>query len=146
MVKTACDDTLSGSLQTLPCCGIDLPPLTGPVWMLVHGQPLVDLDDSLRGWWAVTPSTVLSNGVVMASPRLDDDLCLFEGIEHLPIQQFVPESSIEGFAKAVVPGRGGFTVYRVWQANEITVLAWRAKSKGVVSFAGQPVIELLHHL
>jgi len=62
--------------------------------MLVHGQSLVDLDDSLRSWRAVTPSTVLSNGVVMVSPRLDDDLRLFEGIEHLPIQQFVPESSI----------------------------------------------------
>ena len=62
--------------------------------MLVHGQSLVDLDDSLWGWRAVTPSTVLSNGVVMVSPRLDDDLLLFEGIEHLPIQQFVPESSI----------------------------------------------------
>ena len=71
---------------------------------------LLYLNDSLQGWRAVTPSTVLSNGVVMASPRLDDDLCLFEGIEHLAIQQFAPEPTIERFAKAVVPGRVGFTV------------------------------------
>lgn len=102
--------------------------------MLVHGQPLVDLDDSLRGWRAVTPSIVFSNGVVMVSPLLDDDLCLFEGIEHLPIQQCVPESSIEGFAKAVVPGWVGFTVHRVWQSNEIAVLAWRVEIKGRCEF------------
>ena len=63
----------------------------------------------------------------MVSPLLDDDLCLFEGIEHLRIQQPVLESSIEEFAKAVVSGRVGFTVHRVLQSNEIAVLAWRVE-------------------
>ena len=72
----------------------------------------------------------------MVSPPLDDDLPLLEGIEHLAIQQFIPESSIDGFAKAVVPGRIGFTVYRVWQSNEITGLAWRVEIKGRCQFRG----------
>ncbi len=77
---------------------------------------------------------MLSNGVVMVSPLLDDDLCLFEGIEHLRIQQPVLESSIEEFAKAVVSGRVGFTVHRVLQSNEIAVLAWCLQIKGRCEF------------
>ena len=46
---------------------------------------------------------MFSDGGVMVSPLFADDLRLFEGIENLPIQQFVPESSIAGLAIAVLP-------------------------------------------
>ena len=45
-----------------------------------------------------------SLGVVVSPPLFDDDLSLFEGIEDLPIEQFVPEAGIEGLAVAVLPG------------------------------------------
>ena len=45
-----------------------------------------------------------SDGVVMFTPLLDDDLCLFEGVEDFPIEQFIPEAGIEGLAVAVLPG------------------------------------------
>ena len=44
------------------------------------------------------------DGVVVPPPLFDDDLSLFEGIEDLPIQQFVPEAGIEGLAVSVLPG------------------------------------------
>ena len=72
--------------------------------MLVHGRSLGHRDDGFRGWRAVTQSTVWSDGVVMSPPLFDDDLSLFEGIEGLPIQKFVPEAGIEGLAVAVLPG------------------------------------------
>ena len=72
--------------------------------MLVHGLSLVYWDDGLRGWRAVTQSTVWSNGVVVPPPLFDDDLCFFEGVEDFPIQQFIPEAGIEGLAVAVLPG------------------------------------------
>ena len=65
---------------------IDQPPLTGLVWMLVHGRPLVYWDDGFRGWRAVAQSTVFSDGVVVPPPLLDNDLILFEGIEDLSIE------------------------------------------------------------
>ena len=71
--------------------------------MLVHGRSLVHLDDGLWGWRAVTQSTVWSNGVVVPPPLLDDDLCLFEGVEDFPIQQFVPEAGIETLTISVFP-------------------------------------------
>ena len=78
--------------------------------MLVHGRPLGHRDDGFRGWRAVAQSTVWSDGVVVSPPLFDDDLSLFEGIEDLPIQQFVPEAGIEGLAVSVLPGRAGFNV------------------------------------
>ena len=72
--------------------------------MLVHGRPLVYWDDGFRGWRAVAQSTVWSDGVVVPPPLFDDDLCLFEGVEDFPIQQFIPEAGIEGLAVAVLPG------------------------------------------
>ena len=71
--------------------------------MLVHGRSLVYWDDGFRGWRAVTQSTVWSNGVVVPAPLFDDDLCLLQGVEDFPIQQFVPEAGIEGLAVPVLP-------------------------------------------
>ena len=58
--------------------GRDPPPLTGPVWMLVHDRTLVHLDDGLR---VLTQGTVWSDGVVVFPPLFDDDFCLFQGVE-----------------------------------------------------------------
>jgi hypothetical protein len=63
--------------------------------MLVHGRPLGHRDDGLRGWRAVSQSTVWSDGVVVSPPLFDDDLSLLQGIEDLPIQQFVPERALK---------------------------------------------------
>ena len=65
--------------------GRDPPPLTGPVWMLVHDRTLVHLDDGLRGRRVVTQGTVWSDGVVVFPPFFDDDFCLFQGVEEFPI-------------------------------------------------------------
>ena len=78
--------------------------------MLVHGRSLVYWDDGFRGWRAVAQSTVWSDGVVVSLPLFDDDLSLFESIEDLPIQQFVPEAGIEGLAVSILPRRAGFNV------------------------------------
>ena len=72
--------------------------------MLVHGRPLVYWDDGLRGWRAVAQSTVWSDGVVVFPPLFDDDLCLLQGVEDLPIQKLVPEAGIEGLAVSILPG------------------------------------------
>ena len=74
--------------------GRDPPPLTGPVWMLVHDRTLVHLDDGLRGWRVVAQSIAFSDSVVVSTPLFDDDLSLFEGIEDLPIRKLVPEATI----------------------------------------------------
>ena len=66
--------------------------------MLVDGWSLVYWDDGFRGGWAVAQSTVWSDGVVVSPPLFDDDLCLFQDVEDLPIQWFVPEAGIEGLS------------------------------------------------
>ena len=78
--------------------------------MLVHDRPLIDRDDRFWSRRAVAQSTVWSDGVVVSPPLFDDDLSLFEGIEDLPIKQFVPEAGIEGLAVSVLPRRAGFNV------------------------------------
>ena len=65
---------------------------------------MVYLDDGLRDWRAVAQGAVFFEGVVVSPPLFDDDLSLFESIEDLPIEQFVPEAGIEGLAIAVLPG------------------------------------------
>ena len=44
-----------------------------------------------------------SLGVVVASPCLDDDLCLGEAIEDLTVEQFVAQLRVEALAVAVLP-------------------------------------------
>ena len=78
--------------------------------MLVHGRPSVYWDDGFRGWRAVAQSTVWSDGVVVSPPLFDDDLSLLQGVEDLPIKQFVPEAGIEGLAVSVLLRRAGFNV------------------------------------
>ncbi len=39
----------------------------------------------------------------MAAPALDDDLCLGEAVEDLPVEQLVAELGIEALAIAVLP-------------------------------------------
>jgi len=44
-----------------------------------------------------------SHRVVVPSPFFDDDLLLFEGIEDLPVEQFIPEVGVEALAISVFP-------------------------------------------
>ena len=78
--------------------------------MLVDGWPLVYWDDDFRGWRAVAQSMVWSDGVVVSPPLFDDDVSLLQGVEDLPIKQFVPEPGIEGLAVSVLPRRAKFNV------------------------------------
>ena len=71
--------------------------------MLVHDRSLVYWDDGFRGWRAVAQSTVWSDGVVVSPPLFDDDLCFPEGIEDLPVEQFIPEAGIETLTISVFP-------------------------------------------
>ena len=78
--------------------------------MLVHDRPLIHRDDRFWSRRAVAQCAVWSDCVVVLPPLLGDDLCLFQGVEDLAIQQFVPEASIEAFTVSVLPRRAGFNV------------------------------------
>jgi len=47
---------------------------------------------------------VWSDGVAVPPPLLDDDLCLFEGVADFPIEQFIPEPSIETLTISILSG------------------------------------------
>ncbi len=53
-----------------------LPPLSGPVKLLVHRGSLVHGNDAFGCWWSVSQSAVWPDGVVVNAPLLDQDLCL----------------------------------------------------------------------
>ncbi len=44
-----------------------------------------------------------AHGIVVPPPALDDDLRLGERVEDLTIEQFIPQSGVEGLDKAVLP-------------------------------------------
>ncbi len=46
------------------------------------------------------------DGVVMATPALDDDLCFAQRVEDLTVEQLVTQSGIEALDVAVLPGAG----------------------------------------
>ena len=94
--------------------------------MLVHDRPLVHLDDGFRGWRAVTQSTVWSDRVVVFPPLFDDDLCLLQGVEDLPIQKFAPEAGIEGLAVSILPGTARLDVSSTALIQSLT--AWATNS------------------
>ena len=48
-----------------------------------------------RGVWAL--------GVVVDAPALDHDLRLFQAVEDLAVEAFIPEFAVEGFAISVLP-------------------------------------------
>jgi hypothetical protein len=52
----------------------------------------------------VTEGAVRADGVVVASPLLDQDLSFPHGVEDLAVEQFVPESGVEALHVAVLPG------------------------------------------
>jgi len=47
--------------------------------------------------------------VVVHPPLFDDDLRLFEVVEDLPVEQFIPEPCVETLAIAVFQGDPGST-------------------------------------
>ena len=51
-----------------------------------------------------------TNGVVVPSPRLDHDPGLVERVEDLPVEQFVAQFSVEGFAVAILPRTARFDI------------------------------------
>ena len=63
-----------------------------------------------HGWYEdfgrrrlVAQRSMRPNGLVMASPALDDDLRLCEGVESFPVEKFVPEPGVERLDKAILP-------------------------------------------
>lgn len=50
------------------------------------------------------------DGVVMASPSFDQDLCLSQGVEDLPVQELVAQAAAEGLAVAILPWAAGCDV------------------------------------
>ena len=51
-----------------------------------------------------------THGVVVPSPSLDHNLGLVERVEDLPVEQFVTQFSVEGFAVAILPGAARFDI------------------------------------
>jgi hypothetical protein len=86
------------------------PHLTGPISLLVPDLPVFHRDGGLRRWWAIAKCTVLSFCVVVFSPFFDQDLGLRQGIENLPVEQFVPEPTVAAFTISVLPRASRFDV------------------------------------
>src|SRR5512143_3990563 len=62
--------------------------------------------DRVRRGWAVSQTAVGPLRVIVAPPCLDEHPGFRQGVEHLPIQQFVAELAVERFIVAVLPGTG----------------------------------------
>jgi len=58
-----------------------------------------------------------SHRVVVFPPLFDDDLRLFEGVEDLPVEQFIPEPSVEALAIAVFPPTALIQSRTAWATN-----------------------------
>ena len=70
----------------------------------MHRWPLVDGHDALWRRGSVAQGAVGADGIVVASPPLDQDLSLAERIEQLPVEQLVAEPGVKALAVAVFPG------------------------------------------
>ncbi len=60
-----------------------------------------------KAFWAgrsVSRGPMWPDGVVMAPPFFDDDPGLFQGVEDLIVEEYVPEAGVEAFAVADFPG------------------------------------------
>ena len=81
-----CGDIAAGHSRraSAQVCGV--PPSGGPVWMLIHGQPLVYRDDAFWRWRAVTQSAVWPDGIVVATPPFNQDLGLVQRGEDIAIE------------------------------------------------------------
>ena len=66
--------------------------------------------EHFRGGSAVADRGMRPNGVVVASPALDDDLSLAQRVEDLAIEQFVAQAGIEALDEAVLPWTASFDV------------------------------------
>ena len=51
--------------------------------------------------------------IVMSAPGFDQELGFFEGVKHLPIEQFVSKSAIEAFVISVLPRASRFNKSRL---------------------------------
>jgi hypothetical protein len=47
---------------------------------------------------------VRPDGVIVATPFLDQDLGFAQGVEELAVEEFIAESGIEAFTVAILPG------------------------------------------
>ena len=79
----------------------------------MHDRPLVHLDDGFRGCWAVAQNTVWSFGVVVFPPLFDQGVWCSQAVEHLAVQELIPELRIEAFAISVLPWTALFDVRRL---------------------------------
>ena len=72
--------------------------------MLVHDRPFLQWDDCFGCRRPVSQGAVGALGVVVPPPLLDDDLGFLQGIEDFTVEQLVPETGVEAFDIAVLPG------------------------------------------
>jgi len=70
----------------------------------MHGGPRVHRDDGFRRWGTVSQGAVGPDGVVVATPFLDQDLGFAQGVEELAVEEFIAEPGIEAFTVAILPG------------------------------------------
>src|SRR5690606_22376675 len=63
-------------------------------------------------WRAIAQCAVWSFRVVVLPPLLDQDLCLAEAVEDLPIQHFIAKAGVKALAITILPGRSGLDVSR----------------------------------
>jgi hypothetical protein len=71
--------------------------------MLVHDWSSVYWHDGFRSRRPISQGAVRPFRVVVFSPAFDDYLGFSERVEDLPVQQFVPEPSIEALDVAILP-------------------------------------------
>jgi len=58
----------------------------------------------LRCWWSVTQCTMGPDMVIVLDPFTNNDLCLLQTIEDLPIQKVISKGAVKAFTKAIFPG------------------------------------------
>src|SRR5690606_10152038 len=61
-------------------------------------------NEHLRRWRTIAQRAMRAYPIVMAAPAFDNDPGFVERVEDLAVEQFVPESGIEAFDVAVLPG------------------------------------------
>lgn len=81
-----------------------MPPLSGPVRLLVHHGPLVYWNDALRCRWSISQSTMQPDRVVVDAPLLDQVIGFAPAVEEFAVEQLFSVLRVEALAIPVLPG------------------------------------------
>ena len=94
--------------------GTDPPPMVVPVamenWLHVEAAQRPQRN-GFGCRWPIAQGTVWSDRVVLPAAPFDQDLCLGERVEDLPVEEFITQLAVERFDIAVLPRTAGLDEY-----------------------------------